>query len=112
MRANRVAFLVVLAAVWSYAVLQPGAGPEWDRKPYLLAMGLAGILYWAMERREEVAIPRVLQWSAWLLPAYVALQMVPLPVAVLDVLSPGRVGLLRELAAGRAAGGGAAGARR
>jgi O-antigen ligase len=79
-------------------VLQPGAGPEWNRKPYLLALGLAAVLYWILQRRNHVDVPRTLLVAACLLPSWLVLQLLPLPLAFLSAIDPARGELLRGLA--------------
>ena len=93
-RLNRQAVLVllVLAGVLAYTTFQWGGVVRTGRYQYLLALGLLAMLL-SLSRSPDEWSPlpgRVLRWAAVLLPAYVLLQVVPLPVAVLRVLSPAR----------------------
>jgi hypothetical protein len=93
-RMNRHAILVllVLAGVLAYTTFQWGGVVRTGRYQYLLALGLLAMLL-SLDRSQNQWSPlpgRVLRWTATLLPAYVLLQVVPLPMAVLRVLSPAR----------------------
>ena len=92
-------WLWVLAVVWGYAVFQYGGVVGMDRKIFLLALGVTGLGWWTANRGEMATLPRVAGWCAWLLPAYVALQLAPLPRWLLAVVSPARVELMRALEA-------------
>jgi len=93
-RLNRRAVFVlsVLAGVLGYTTFQWGGVVRTGRYQYLLVLGLLAMLLNLSRSREEWSrLPnRVVRWTATLLPAYVLLQVVPLPVAVLRVLSPAR----------------------
>ena len=93
-RLNRQAVLVllVLAGVLAYTTFQWGGVVRTGRYQYLLVLGLLAMFSSLGRSREEWSpLPnRVLRWTAVLLPAYVLLQVVPLPVALLRVLSPVR----------------------
>ena len=93
-RSNRQAVLVllVLGGVLAYTTFQWGGVVRTGRYQYLLVLGLLAMLL-SLGRSRDAWSPlpdRVLRWTAVLLPAYVLLQVVPLPVAVLRVLSPAR----------------------
>jgi O-antigen ligase len=94
---NASIFLFLVTMVWAYAVLHFGGVVAEDRRVYLLAMGAVGLVWWLVNRRRAAEVPRVLRWSACLLPAYVAFQVIPLPGRVLAMLSPGRLEILRGL---------------
>ena len=84
--------LLVLAGVLAYTTFQWGGVVRTGRYQYLLVLGLLAMLL-SLGRSLDAWSPlpgRVLRWAAVLLPAYVLLQVVPLPVAVLRVLSPAR----------------------
>ncbi len=84
--------LLVLAGVLAYTAFQWGGVVRTGRYQYLLVLGLLAILL-SLGRSLDAWLPLpgcVLQWAAVLLPAYVLLQVIPLPVAVLRVLSPAR----------------------
>lgn len=84
--------LLVLAGVLAYTTFQWGGVVRTGRYQYLLALGLVAMLLSLGRFHDEWApLPgRVVRWTAFLLPAYVLLQVIPLPVAVLRVLSPAR----------------------
>ena len=93
-RLNRktVLALLVLAGVLACTMFQWGGVVRTGRYQYLLVLGLLAMLL-SLGRSQDEWSPlrgRVLRWAAVLLPAYVLLQVVPLPVAVLRVLSPAR----------------------
>ncbi len=89
---NRRAALVlsVLAGVLAYTTFQWGGVVRTGRYQYLLVLGLLVMLLSLGRSRDEwSSLPdRLLRWTAALLPAYVLLQVVPVPV--LRVLSPAR----------------------
>ncbi len=91
--------LVVLAGVLAYCVFEWGGVVRSGRYEYLLVLGLlAMVLSLGRSRDEWSPLPdRIVRWTAGLLPAYVMLQAVPLPVAVLRVLSPVRAEALEAL---------------
>ena len=93
-RLNRQAVLVlsVLAGVLAYTAFQWGGVVRTGRYQYLLVLGVLAMLFGLGRSRDEWSpLPgRVLRWTAVLLPAYVLLQVVPFPVALLRVLSPAR----------------------
>jgi O-antigen ligase len=86
--------LVVLAAVLGFAVYQAGE-PYAGWNPCLLAVGVTAAVYWLRERTEPNGTG-----PAWLLlfPCYVVLQLLPLPLFLLRLLSPTRAGILDSLA--------------
>lgn len=93
-RLNRKAVLalLVLAGVLAYTTFQWGGVVRTGRYQYLLVLGLLAMLL-SLDRSWEKWSPlpgRVMRWVAVLLPAYVLLQVVPLPVAMLRALSPAR----------------------
>jgi O-antigen ligase len=93
-RLNRraVLVLIVLAGVLAYTTFQWGGVVRTGRYQYLLVLGLLAMLL-SLGRSLDAWSPlagRVLRWTAVLLPAYVLLQVVPLPMSVLRVLSPAR----------------------
>jgi O-antigen ligase len=84
--------LAALGGVLAYVAFQWGGVVRTGRYEYLLLLGLLAMaLSLGRARDEGSPLPgRALRWAAVLLPAYVLLQVVPLPVAVLRVLSPAR----------------------
>jgi putative inorganic carbon (hco3(-)) transporter len=88
-----------LAIAFGYAVFRFGGYELADWNVTLLVIGLTSAVYWLRMPRSDLAPPIQpwLLWTSLLLPAYVALQLVPLPVFMLNVLSPARAGLLDSL---------------
>ncbi len=84
--------LAALGAVLAYAVFEWGGVVRTGQYHYLLVLGLlAVVLSLARPRDEWAPLPgRVVRWTLALLPAYILMQVVPLPVALLRVLSPAR----------------------
>lgn len=87
-----VLLLMVLAGVLAYTTFQWGGVVRTGRYQYLLVLGLLAMLMsLGLSRDAWAPLPgRVLQLTAVLLPSYVLLQVVPLPVAAVHVLSPAR----------------------
>jgi len=86
--------LLLLAAVLGYAVYQNGgAGTDWNI--CLLALGVTAAAYWLRARAKPVPAP-----TPWLLlfPCFVALQLLPLPLFLLRLLSPTRAAIVDSLA--------------
>lgn len=98
MRASGITVLATLGGVVAYVAFQWGGVVRTGRYEYLLVIGLLAVV-WSLARRDDQAAPpgRVLRWMAVLLPAYVLLQVVPLPVAVLRLLSPARAEMVTAL---------------
>jgi len=86
--------LLSLAATLAYAVYRSG-GASSDWNICLLALGLTAAAYWLRARAEPAG-----STAPWLLlfPCYVALQLLPLPLFLLRLLSPTRAGILDSLA--------------
>jgi len=91
--------LLALAGVLAYTAFQWGGVVRTGRYEYLLVLGLLAMMLSLGRSRDEWSpLPgRIVRWTAALLPAYVMLQAVPLPVAVLRVLSPARAAELEAL---------------
>ena len=91
--------LVTLGAVLTYAVYRWG-GVVWSSQyEYLLVLGGLAIGWsFSRSRHDWAPLPgRLMRWATALLPAYVLLQVLPLPVAVLRLLSPARAAAVRAL---------------
>ncbi len=84
--------LTTMGAVLAYAVFKWGGVLRSDRYHYLLVLGLlAVVLSLARPRRQWAPLPdRAVRWTLALLPAYILMQVVPLPVSLVRVLSPAR----------------------
>ena len=92
--------LALLASALAYAVFESGGVVRADWNVSLALIGAGVLLYWVRVRPSDLAPPLEpgLRWPLLLLPAYVLLQLAPLPVALLRLLSPARA----ELAAATA----------
>src|SRR5271169_1522248 len=91
MRASGITALATLGGVVAYVAFQWGGVVRTGRYEYLLVLGLLAVVWSLAQRNDQTARPgRVLRWTVALLPAYALLQVVPLPVAVLRLVSPAR----------------------
>ncbi len=83
--------LAGLAILYAYAVARWG-GVLVDWNACLIGFGLLAISCgWLIPRLQLAPVPdRWLLGAVWLLPVYIALQLVPLPVSLLKGLSPAR----------------------
>jgi O-antigen ligase len=98
-------YLIAGGAVLGWAVVRMGAVLPADRFTAALAFAAIALALFLFARRANLA-PRVSGWIRWpalLLPAYGVLQLVPLPLGVLRLLSPARAE--QVVALGPAAGG-------
>jgi O-antigen ligase len=86
------AALAVLGGVLAYVAFEWAGVARTGRYEYLLALGLlAMVLSLGRSRDEWAPLPGgVVRWTLALLPAYVLVQVVPLPVSLVRVLSPAR----------------------
>jgi hypothetical protein len=92
MRTLDKAALITLGGVLAYVAFQWGGAVPTGRYEYLLLLGLLAMILSLGRAREEWApLPGgVVRWTLALLPAYVLMQVVPLPVSLVRVLSPAR----------------------
>lgn len=89
--------LLSFALAWT-VFLRGGVWPS-DWSVSLGVIGSASTGYWLFSRPTNRA-PTMASWLGWLvflLPCYVMFQLVPLPVGVLQILSPARSTLLLQL---------------
>jgi O-antigen ligase len=87
--------LSALSLTLAYAAARWGAVLELDRWTVALALaGIAAAYYWR-KRRYQLAppLPRALRWALGAGLAYLVFQCTPLPLGVLNVLSPARAEL-------------------
>src|SRR5260370_40714633 len=65
----------------------------------LFALGLITATHWIFLRKPQRApeLEPWLRWPAFLLPGYLAFELIPLPLSVLRILSPARAELLQSL---------------
>ncbi len=91
--------IAFLAIALGYGVLKEGGRSPIDWNVCILLLGLAALLYWRRTDPADLA-PPIEPWLAWavvLAPAYIALQLVPLPLFLLRILSPTRAGIVASL---------------
>ena len=93
---KRAGWIAALSAVWVWAVFRWGGVVVLDREILLLGLGVVG-LGWRLANRHAAAIPGVAGRCWWVLPAYAALQLVPVPRGLLRVVSPAREELAKGL---------------
>lgn len=85
-------YLIAGGVVLAWAVFRMGSVLPADRFVSALAFAVVALALFLFARRAELA-PRLSRWVLWpavTLPAYAALQLVPLPVGVLRLVSPAR----------------------
>jgi O-antigen ligase len=91
--------LAALTGVLLYATVHGGGVVREDRSVYLLALGVIA-LFAGLLRAGTQGAPRlapVFRWFLPLLPAYAALQIIPLPSGLVAALSPARGQMLAAL---------------
>ncbi len=91
------AILTALTVVLGYAVTSYGGVLVRDRTFWLLAVGLTGLLSWSFPAPRVPVMERRVWIPMALLPGYLLLQIFPLPLFILRVLSPARAELLHGL---------------
>src|SRR6266478_2807556 len=92
-------FLALVSIVWGYTVFAYGGVVPWERTIALGALGVVALSYrLAIGRNAAPSLTGVLRWSLLSLPAYAALQVIPLPVRLISILSPSRGELIRAFA--------------
>jgi O-antigen ligase len=100
-RATASSYVGFLAIGLGYAVLEEGGRSFVEWNVCLLLIGLVALVYWRRTAPADLA-PSIEPWLAWavvIAPAYVAFQLVPLPVFVLKILSPIRAETVASLEA-------------
>ncbi len=83
--------LTTMGAVLTYAVFKWGGVLRSDKYHYLLVLGLlAVVLSLARPRGQWPPLPnRAVRWTLALLPAYILMQVVPLPVSLVGRFAVG-----------------------
>ncbi len=91
--------LILLSLAWTYAVFMGGGVWPRDWYPCLAAVALLATAYFAFTRRANFAprLPANRRWALLALLAVAAVQLVPLPLGLLRVLSPARASLTEAL---------------
>lgn len=86
--------IAMLGAAVAWAAFTGGGDDRVNSSIVLLIVGVAGLIAMpAIARQPSRPRDRLLTGAALLLPAYVAFQLVPLPVSLLQMLSPARADL-------------------
>src|SRR5947208_8937430 len=93
------AYLVALSLIFAYAVFASGGIMPSDWNRCLVALGLLALVYFRFTKKDDLAPPLQsrLMWPSVLLVAYVAFQLVPLPLWLLRAVSPARAALVQML---------------
>jgi O-antigen ligase len=94
------AYLIACGVALAWAVANIGAVMPADRFASALAFAVIALVLFLLAPRSALA-PRLSPWIRWpalLLPLYAVLQLVPLPLGVLRVLSPARAAQVAALA--------------
>src|SRR5579862_822328 len=89
--------LVLLSVGLGYAVVQSGGMVHGDWNISLLVIGMGGVVYLSRPSFAHAPSSKALSRWALLMPCYVALQLVPLPLFFLRILSPARAWVLDAL---------------
>ncbi len=87
--------LAFLSIAWAWVVYGNGGLDLANRQTGLLALGVLGLI-WRISARslsEPPPLERKLSWLVSLLPAYALLQIIPLPLILMRILSPARAEL-------------------
>lgn len=81
-----------LGLALAYGVVTAEKGNVADWNVCVSLIGLVALIYWLRAKREALAPPvdRRLRWLVVLAPAYIVFQLIPLPLLVLNVISPVR----------------------
>ena len=91
--------VVILGFALAWTALNKSGIPAFDWYVSLIFIGLASIAFWHKSRKLICpALPAWLIWTIRGLILYLIFQAIPLPIAVLQVLSPARAELTRSLA--------------
>ena len=100
-RASAHRYLAALGLIWAYAVFRKGATHDRDWIVCVLAIGVLTLIYWLRTSPSDLA-PSLPRWT-WLPLALsigvMVLQLVPLPVGLMETVSPVRSELQDSLAA-------------
>jgi hypothetical protein len=100
-RVNRQAVLalLVLTCVLAYTTFQWGGVVRTGRYQYLLVLGLLAMLLRLGRAQGDGSLHpgRVLRWTAVSLPVHVLLQIIPLPMLMVHLLSPARAEAIEAL---------------
>src|SRR2546423_73911 len=92
--------LALLAAALGYAVFESGGVVRAEWNISLLLIGAGALVYWSTRRRDDAspALDPALRLPLFLLPAYLLVQLIPLPLTILRIVSPARAELTAAIA--------------
>jgi hypothetical protein len=90
--ARNLILLAALTGILLYATIHWGGVVREDRSVYLLALGLVALCaaLWRTGTQDATRLDPIFRWLLPLLPAYAALQILPLPSGLVAALSPAR----------------------
>ena len=96
----RRSYLGLLAVALGYAVFQNGGSNLTDWNVCVLLIAMVAAVFWLLTPDSDLAptLPPWLAWAVFLIPCYVALQLIPLPMVLLRILSPDRAAITDRLA--------------
>lgn len=89
--------MALLAAVLAYAVLEEAESHLFNWHVCLVVLGITAILYWLTQAEDGAARDSWLVSLAMFAPACVAVQLVPLPLSLLRIVSPTRAVIAESL---------------
>jgi O-antigen ligase len=92
--------LLALSFVVSYSIYKAGGVVAADSYIAAAALGVIAAIAVVASRHAKAAprLPRILLWPLALLPLYIGMQMVPLPLRFIQLVSPARAEIERALA--------------
>ena len=94
-----IAAAILLGLTLAYACIQQAGVAPLDWNPCVLAIGFIASAYFLIPRRKRIpGANRLVMVSAWTALGVAALQLAPLPLGLVRILSPARVELLRATA--------------
>src|SRR5436309_1627033 len=82
--------LGLLGLALGYGIVNAGGRSFIEWNVCLLLVGLAALVYWLRTRPDDLAPApdRGLLWAVMLAPASIALQLIPLPLLLVNIASP------------------------
>jgi O-antigen ligase len=92
-------YLGALSVIFGYSVFRYGGVLTEDWSRCLVALGLLTLLYFRFTAENDVApaLESRFRWPLVLLLVFIGFQLVPLPLSLLEILSPTRAELLQSL---------------
>ena len=90
--------LASLSIALAYAAVEYGGVALDTWNACLLIVGIAAIVYWRRQPAAKLPSNPLWRWALLLFPAYIAFQLLPLPLPLVRILSPARAQALDRLA--------------